>query len=201
MGLVGKVLSYFRVEDRRGAKVSDVKHDPGGGANETGEHFQTANTDSAPLPGDYAVTVGIQRTGGGAVVGFIDPLQEQAALPGEHRTYARGEDGAQVIQVYLKQDGTALINNAGATVEIKPTGEVSTQNASGYYRLQDDGVVNINGFLVNPDGSAESPVSVTAPTIDGLSSVLADGKELVNHVHEGSPSAPSGPRKDTGVNQ
>ncbi|MBT56161.1 MAG: hypothetical protein CMF72_22520 [Mameliella sp.] len=201
MGLIAKVLSYTRIADRFGAKVSDVKHDPGGGANETGEHFQAANQDAVPLPGDYLLTVSVQRTGGEVVVGFIDPKQEQTAQPGEYRAYARDADGAQVVQIHLKQDGTAVINNAEATVEMKPSGEVSTQNASGFYKLLASGVVDINGFTINTDGSAESPVSVTAPTVDGTSSVQAAGKELVDHTHAGSPTAPSGPVSPTGANQ
>jgi len=201
VGLISKVLSYTRIADRFGAKASDVKHDPGGGANETGEHFQAANQDAVPLPGDYLLTVSVQRTGGEVVVGFIDPNQEQTAEPGEYRAYARDGDGAQVVQLHLKKDGTAVLNNAEVTVEMKPSGEVNTQNASGFYKLLASGVVDINGFIINTDGSAESPVSVTAPAIDGTSSVQAAGKELVDHTHAGSPTAPSGPVSPTGANQ
>lgn len=184
MGLISKVLSYTRIAERFGAKVSDVKHDPGGGANETGEHFQAANQDAVPLPGDYLLTVSVQRTGGQAVVGFIDPKQEQTAEPGEYRAYARDGDGAQVVQLHLKADGTAVIDNENGSITLLASG-----------------VVNINGFIINTDGSAESPVSVTAPTIDGTSSVQAAGKELVDHTHAGSPTAPSGPVSPTGANQ
>lgn len=200
MGLISSVLSYTRVADRFGARVSDVKHNPGGGANETGEHFQAANQDAAPLPGDYLLTVSVQRTGGEAVVGFIDPNQEQTAEPGEYRAYARDANGAQVVQLHLKQDGTAVINNGAATVEVKPSGEVNTQNASGFYTLQDDGTVNINGVTINPAGNIETPTNITsggtvsAPTVAGSSSVTAAGKELAGHIHPaGSPPGNTGP--------
>lgn len=200
MGLISKLLSYTRVGGRNGANVSDVKHDPGGRANQTSEHFQTANTDSVPLPDDYVVTVGVQRTGGQVVVGFIDPKQEQTAGPGEHRQYARDGEGAQVVQLHLKADGTATLSNANASTELKPSGEVSTQNGGGFYRLLDDGTVDINGFTITPDGAATSPVSVTAPTVEGTSSLIAAGKEIVGHSHEGSPTAPAGPVAPTGGN-
>lgn len=200
MGLIAKVLSYTRIADRFGAKVSDVKHDPGGGANETGEHFQAANQDAVPLPGDYLLTVSVQRTGGEVVVGFIDPKQEQTAEPGEYRAYARDADGVQVVQLHLKKDGTAVLNNAEATVEMKPSGEVNTQNASGFYRLQDDGTVNINGATIDPAGNIETPTNITsggtvsAPTVAGSSSVTAAGKELAGHDHPaGSPPGNTGP--------
>lgn len=200
MGLIAKVLSYTRIADRFGAKVSDVKHDPGGGANETGEHFQAANQDAVPLPGDYLLTVSVQRTGGEVVVGFIDPKQEQTAEPGEYRAYARDEDGTQVVQLHLKKDGTAVLNNAEATVEMKPSGEVNTQNGGGFYKLQDDGTVNINGATIDPSGNIDTPTNVTsggtvsAPTVAGSSSVTAAGKELAGHVHPaGSPPGNTGP--------
>lgn len=198
MGLISKLLSYTRIGDRNGAKVSDVKHDPGGGANQTGEHFQAANEDSVPLPGDYILTVNVQRTGGQVVVGFIDPNQQQTAAPGEHRQYARNASGEQVVQLHLKADGSAVLSNENASIELKPTGEVNTQNASGFYKLQDDGTVDINGFTIAPDGSAESPVSVTAPTVAGSTSVTAAGKELAGHDHAiNSGSSAPGP---TGAN-
>ncbi len=200
MGLIAKVLSYTRIAERFGAKVSDVKHDPGGGANETSEHFQAANQDAVPLPGDYLVTVSVQRTGGEVVVGFIDPKQEQTAEPGEYRAYARDADGAQVVQLHLKKDGTAVLNNAEATVEMKPSGEVNTQNASGFYKLQDDGTVNINGATIDPAGNIETPTNITsggtvsAPTVAGSSSVTAAGKELAGHDHPaGTPPGNTGP--------
>lgn len=176
-GLIGRVLSYTRIAERFGAKVSDVKLDPGGGANETGEHFQAANQDAVPLPGDYLVTVRVQRTGGQVVVGIIDPKQQQTAEPGEHRIYARDADGKQVVQLHMKKDGAARMDNA-----------------NGFIELQADGTVNINGFTIAPDGSAVSPVSVTAPTINGTTSVQAAGKELVGHDHPaGTPPGNTGP--------
>lgn len=199
MGLISQVLSYTRIEDRFGAKVSDVKHDPGGGANETGEHFQAANQDAVPLPNDYLLTVNVQRTGGEVVVGFIDPKQEQTAEPGEYRAYARNADGVQVVQIHLKKDGTAVLSNAEATVEIKPSGEVNTQNGAGFYKLQDDGTVNINGATIDPEGNIDTPTNVTsggivaAATVEAPS-VKADSKELAGHTHPaGTPPGNTGP--------
>jgi len=200
VGLISKLLSYTRVADRNGAKVSDVKHDPGGGANQTGEHFQAANADSVPLPGDYLLTVNVQRTGGQVVVGFIDPKQEQTAGPGEHRQYARNASGEQVVQLHLKADGSAVLSNENATSEMKPTGEVNTQNASGFYKLQDDGTVNINGATIDPSGNIETPTNITsggtvaAPTVAAATSLTAAGKEQAGHDHPaGTPPGNTGP--------
>jgi hypothetical protein len=184
MGLISKILSYTRIADRFGAKVSDVKHDPGGGANQTGEHFQGANEDSVPLPGDYLVTINVQRTGGEVVVGFIDPKQQQTAEPGEHRQYARDASGVGVVQLHLKKDGSAILSNANGSTELKQTGEVNTQNANGFYKLLASGVVDINGFTIATDGSAVSPVSVTAPTVAAGTSLTKAGVEVADQDHD-----------------
>lgn len=212
MGSISSVLSYTRIGDRFGAKVSDVKHDPGGGAIKTGEHFQPPNQDAVPLPDDYLLTVRVQRTGGEVVIGFIDPKQQQIAEQGEHRTYARDADGVEVVQVHLKKDGTAIISNDSGSITLSPDGTVESrndtavhtvspsgsirgENPSGFFELQDDGTVNINGATIDPAGNIETPANITAggtisaPTIAADSSMTAAGKELVGHTHPaGSPN-------------
>lgn len=215
--MISRVLSYARIADRFGAKVSDVKHDPGGGAIETGEHFQAANQDAVPLPTDYALTVRVQRTGGEVVVGFIDPKQQQTAEPGEHRTYARDAEGLEVVQIYLKKDGTAVISNENGSVTLSPDGQIESRNdmavhrispsgsiraanPSGFFELQDDGTVNINGATIDPAGNINTPTNITAggtisaPTVAGGSSVTAAGKEMAGHTHPaGTPPGNTGP--------
>lgn len=168
MGLISKVLSYTRIADRFGAKVSDVKHDPGGGANETGEHFQAANQDAVPLPGDYLLTVSVQRTGGEVVVGFIDPKQEQTAEPGEYRAYARDANGAQVVQVHLKKDGTAVLNNANGAYTLNPDGSAVVTTPDGDNTFATDGsFTSSTGARITSDGDF----------------VTASGVSLDNHPH------------------
>lgn len=174
MGLISKVLSYTRIADRFGAKVSDVKHDPGGGANETGEHFQAANQDAVPLPGDYLLTVSVQRTGGQVVVGFIDPNQEQTAEPGEYRAYARDGDGVQVVQVHLKKDGAAVIDNENGSVTLNPDGSIVLSTPHGDNTFATDGSVAFSA----------------GAQIDSAGDVLtAAGISLDSHVHVGNLGA------------
>lgn len=183
MGLISTVLSYARIASRSGAKVSDVKHDPGGGANETGEHFQAANQDAVPLPGDYLLTVSVQRTGGEAVVGFIDPNQEQTAEPGEYRAYARDADGAQVVQLHLKADGSAELSNDSGSVTLAASGQVKAQNVAGFIDLTAGGTVNINGVTIDPAGNVTSPAVVTAPLLAAGSSVTIAGVPVPDETH------------------
>ena len=174
MGLISKLLSYARIANRNGAAVSDVKHDPGGGENQTGEHFQPANTDSVPLPGDYLVTVSVQRTGGEVVVGFIDPKQQQNAQQGEHRTYARNAEGEQVVELHLKSDGSAVLHNADGSVLLNADGSIVLTTPHGVNTLATDGSVAFsNGASINTAGDV----------------LTAAGISLDKHVHVGNLGA------------
>jgi len=121
MGFIARVLSFLRVT-RNDAEISDVKIDTGGGANKTVEHFSSPGDDSYPLKTDYVVTTGIQKSGGQAAVGYIDPINEPVAEEGEKRIYSRDSLGAIKAAILLKNDGsievtgnvTLLINTLSA---------------------------------------------------------------------------------------
>ncbi len=186
MGMISAVLSYAR-KIRNGANVSDVKHDPGGGALETGEHFQPANMDSAPLPGDYTVTTSVQRTGGEVAVGFIDPAQAQTANPGEFRAYSRSAGGTQVAQVYLMNDGTVEMSNAIVNITALADGTITAGNGPGLFNMAPDGTVTINNVIITPDGAVSSPASMTAPAIAAGTSLTKAGVEVADQQHTHGP--------------
>ncbi len=144
MGRIAKLLSFTRVL-RNGAKISDVKTDPGGGANITGNHFSSPGDDSPPLPGDYVINVPTGRTGVFAVVGYIDINNEQKAGAGDKRIYARDSDGNEVCQIWLKSDKSVLVSNS-----------------SGSIQLQSGGDCVINGVKIDTNGNIETAGNVTA---------------------------------------
>ena len=75
--------------------------------------------------------------------------------------------------------GVDSIDVSTSTVEINITADSVTGVAPGGFDL--------NGFTIAADGSAESPVSLTSP------SVMADGKELAGHNHPaGTPPGNTG---------
>ena len=69
MGRIAKLLSFVRVV-RNGANLSDVKVDPGGGANITAEHFATPGDDSHPMPNDYVALSADSGTGRESAIGY-----------------------------------------------------------------------------------------------------------------------------------
>lgn len=209
MGWINKVLTFARVT-RNNAKISDVKIDPGGGSVITAEHYGPAGDDAHPLTTDYALAVGIPRTGGAAVAGYVDPINAPKAQPGDKRIYARDADtGAVVVEVWLKNDGTATVFNAngsitlrpdggaiittpGSTFDAKADGSIKGSNGAGSFELKVGGDFAVNGVIIDTAGNITSPASVSAP------SIVANSKELAGHNHTiTSGSSAPGP---TGAN-
>lgn len=203
-GIIGKLLAYARAP-RNGANQSDIKLDTGGGDIRTATHAQGSGDDAAPLPGDYAVNVQIDRSGGVFTVAFVEPDAAQAAQAGERRVYSRGANRVEVAQIWLKNDGTILVSNdngsytlnpsgaqkllnASGSYELRANGSQRSENSAGHYELQVGGTVEINGATIDPSGNIVA-TSVSAP------SIVVDGKELKNHKHSGvtAGGAQSGP--------
>ena len=176
MGRIAKILSFVRVI-RNGANVSDIKTDPGGGANVTVEHFAPLGDDSHPLNTDYVATMDISRTGGGVAVGFVDPLNAPKASPGDKRIYGRDADtGAVVVEIWLKNDGTAIVSNDNGSVVLSPGGSIKGDNGSGSFELAEGGDFLVNGVTIDTGGNI-SATSVAA------TSVAVAGKEMSGHTH------------------
>lgn len=181
------MLSFVR-NPRNGANQSDVKLDTGGGDVLTATHAQGSGDDAFPLPGDYPISVQIDRSGGLVVVGFVEPDAAQLAEAGERRLYARDAGRAEVVQVWLKADGTLLCSNASGSYALRPDGSQRLENGAGYIELQAGGTVEVNTATIDPGGNIIA-TSVTAP------SIVVDGKELKDHKHSGvtSGGAQTGP--------
>lgn len=171
MGLIAKLLSFGRVQTEEGANVSDVKIDPGGGANITAQHFGPPGDDSYPLPDDYVAVVPAGGSGTESAVGYIDTENQAQALAGEKRLYSRDANGAVKTVIWLKNDGSLVIQNGAGTIQM----------ATG-------GTVTINGVTIDTNGNIVAPGEVTA--MNGPSSV-----KLSTHLHPTAmgPSDPPTP--------
>lgn len=182
MGRITKLLSFSRVE-RNGAKISDVKIDPGGGHNITAEHFAPAGDDSFPLKSDYVVTNDILRAGGEAAIGYLDSINTPKALEGDKRIYARDANtGAVIIEIWLKNDGTGILSNANGSFTLNPDGSIKGDNGSGSFELQAGGDFVVNGVTIDTNGNITSPATVTAAVVSAPS-ILANGKDVADHNH------------------
>lgn len=144
MGLISRLLSFTRTEVDD-AHISDSKVDPGGGANITAHHFSCPGDDSHPLPGDSVATSTSTGAGNEHAVGYIDTANEPEADEGEKRLYSRDSDGAVKAVVWLKNDGSVLIENGSGVIEMAAGGDVT-----------------INGVVIDTDGNITAPGEVSA---------------------------------------
>lgn len=175
MSRIAKILSFIRLK-RNDANVTDVKIDIGGGENVTSEHFSSPGDDSNPLITDYAIATSVTKTGSLAIVGYLDPINEAKTLPGEKRIYSRDEDqGAVKSELWMKQDGSVLISNENGSLFLQP-----------------DGKVIINGVEIDVDGNITTTKTIKADTVDASNSLVASGKEIVNHDHDIAWTDPAG---------
>lgn len=184
MGRLGKLLSFVRVTRNNGAKVSDVKLDPGGGPNITGEHFSAPGDDAFPLDTDFVITSAIEGSGREDVVGYADTINTPKALEGDKRIYARDPvTGLAVVDVWLKSDGTAATTNANGSVTLNPDGSIKGLNAAGSFELQAGGDFVVNGVTIKANGDVIMP-----------NSLVLNGKEIDGHDHDiASGSSAPGP--------
>lgn len=83
----------------------------------------------------------------------------------------------------FQNNGVRLRNRAGSQfVWLKNDGSIFIENGTGHIRLGSDGVVTINGATIPLSGDV----------------ITAAGISLNTHIHEGSPTAPTGPITNTG---
>jgi hypothetical protein len=120
-GKLAKVVSF----ERRGAE-EDVVVDTGGGALVTAAHLGGAGEDSPPLPGDVASLDDSSGTGNQQVTGYHDPLNTGKADDGEKRIYGRNAAGEVVAEVWLKGDGTVLVQGKIGDNELSLTLDLNT---------------------------------------------------------------------------
>jgi hypothetical protein len=84
-----------------------------------------------------------------------------------------------------------VIQNLDGTIKIAlDASEIRLTNGSVSLKLDSSkitgvasGGIDLNGFIINADGSASSPVSVTTPSVVASSSLTVAGKEMDQHEH------------------
>lgn len=190
MGRLARLLSFVRTT-RNGIPATDVKFNPGGGANVTGPHLAPPGDDSHPLPDDFIYAGGTSATGSEAVLGYVDPVNEPIAGAGEKRIYARdAATGVVVAEVWLKNDGSILSSNDNGSSELQADGSILGENSNGSFELQANGDFVVNGVTINTNGNITTAGTVNAGTVEATTSLTVAGKEMSGHTHsQGNDSA------------
>lgn len=173
-GVIGKLLDFVRGQVD-GAHVSDAVIDPGGGANLSAQHFSSPGDDARPLPGDYVATAPSPGTGNEHAVGYIDPANPGIAEAGEKRIYSRGDDGAVIAVVWLKNDGTIVIENDSGEIQLEPGGKIVLNGVE----------IDASGNISTP-GSIKADLEITAKALTPASQVTVS-----QHLHAGIGSPPT----------
>ena len=173
MGLIARVLEFARVLQNIAdvdINTTDVKIDSGGGANATAKHFGAPGDDAFPLQSDFVATIPVQGSGRLAAVGYADPINTPVALEGDRRIYSRDPtDGTTSAQVWIKSDGTIVVDNGSGSLSIEPAGTVT-----------------INGVTIDTDGNISTPGDIGSEgTITGDIDVIAGTISGKTHVHGG----------------
>jgi hypothetical protein len=192
VGFIGKLKNYFN-SSKNGDAVSEAIVDIGGGENITAEHFEDAGSDSQPLDTDWLAILSIKRSGGGVAVGVVDPKNAKKAAPGEKRFYSRDSGGAEVASIWLKADGSVLIENESGSIELGSDGSFQAENDAGSFGLDVAGIFNVNNLLtIDTAGNLVTPGTITASNV--LAGALSIGGVSLpsNHKHNYSWTDPAG---------
>jgi hypothetical protein len=120
--MIGEVLSFERVDG-----IDETKVDLGGGDVRTAQHFAPAGVDSVPLPGDKAALEDSVGAGNVQTTGYHDTKNEGVAVGGEHRVYSRDAQGVVRASVWLKNDGSIVIE-ADGPIEVRSTSTVTVDS-------------------------------------------------------------------------
>lgn len=168
---LAKVLHVERVVDDGVPKVQ-VQVNVGGDGDdedaETVDHLSPPGVDALPLPGDEVQLDDVEGEGSSSACSYADPKNEGKALPGEHRSYARDDEGTLVCEIWQKKDGTIAIRTV----------------ASGKK-------VDVNGVLFDQQGNMVVPGDITFMAVDA-SNPSPTAVKLSTHLHP-TAMGPSGP--------
>ncbi|CAH9016607.1 putative baseplate assembly protein [Vibrio phage 120E34-1] len=168
------------------AKGKKIKPDPiiecpvefSGGGGWSFEHELNPNDEGLIIFSQRCLDAWIQ-TGGMAenpIARFHDK-QDACFIPGVRSKKNAIKD--------FQNNGIRLRNEDASVYHwLKNDGSIESVNGAGYIKLLASGVVDMNGFLVQPTGAATSPVSVGAPTMTAANSLTVAGKEMDKHNHE-----------------
>lgn len=173
------VLLVFGMRD-----LTDWKDSDGSSQVTPSEPRYMSSTDAIAIPGICTIHNHLSPSADNAEMKFKDNILSMQ--PDNTIVLSNG-----VFSLTISPDGTAVMTNGNVTYTMNADGSTSESNGSGTKTLSTNGTFNFNGFIINPDGSASSPVSVIAPTVSGTSSLLAAGAEVVRHTHSGVESGSS----------
>ena len=133
MGRIGKVIkSFIDKLSGSGTNAQFLSIEEFAGDQRTAQIFGPCNEDFAPPEDCKAIEFKLGRGRGYLVsVAYHNQSILPQAIHGEKRLFSTNQAGNTVkAEVFLKQDGTILIENDNGYFEMKPSGEIEINGAT-----------------------------------------------------------------------
>jgi len=124
---MARIATVLEIE--RGDEGIEITVDLGGEEVVLADHFEPANTDSLPLPGDSAAVEQSSGAGRWQVVGYSTP-DDSEVEPGEWRVRSRSASGETMGWIHARANGDVVINGVVITADgnILAPGEVTARS-------------------------------------------------------------------------
>ena len=132
MGRIGKVVkSYIAKLSGSGTNAQFSSVEEFAGDQRPVQIFGPCNEDFAPPENCKTINIPLGRGRGFLVsVAYHNQLITPVALPGERLIYSTNQAGDTVMaKVFLKQDGTLVIENSSGYIELAPSGLITANDA------------------------------------------------------------------------
>lgn len=201
MGRIGKVVKSFIAKlsgSSTDAQFSSVEEFAGD--QRTVQIFGPCNEDFAPPENAKTLNIPLGR-GRGFLISAAYHNQNIApvAIHGERRIYSTNQAGDTVkSEIFLKQDGTILIDNGNVTITASPSGLLEIVTTGNTEITSAKTIINNDVDII---GSLDVSVKIDCPDINATDggvggSLSVRGKEMHDHRHSQSADSDG----DTEVN-
>jgi hypothetical protein len=171
-----------------------------------GESFNLAPVVNVPVHfsgGDFVLEHQIDEGNEGLIVvsqRCIDGWKEQGGVAAQ--TVVRKLDMQDALFIpgfRSKPNAISGFNNNGIMLRNKDGSDYIWLKNTGEASIQVSGDINLNGVTIDSTGNIVSPGTISGDVLSAPS-VVADGKELVNHYHEQPNDGGGDNEADTGPN-
>lgn len=218
--MISKIINSF-FTTRGTAQATRVKSDPGAGANKLSDIYSAPGDDSRPLPDDWVYLGETETQGGTAAVGFLDPENPQKSAAGEKRIYARDDSGSEVVELHLKNNGSATLSNENGFTRLSPDGSGVISSPQGDFEVKADGTIIgtnviggsfelngsngnfiVNGVIIDLLGNITTAGVITGSALSTAGALTADtaaigGKDFGTHTHAQSNDSDGNTEEET----
>ena len=198
MGRLGRVIKSY-IDKLSGsstdAQVASVEEFAGD--QRTVQIFGPCNEDFAPPENCKTLNIPLGR-GRGFLISAAYHNQQitPVAIHGERRIYSTNQAGDTVkAEIFLKQDGTILIDNGDVTITAHPSGLLEIETTGNTEITSAKTIINNDVDII---GSLDVSVKIDAPTIDAASSLVVNSKEMDTHTHPQGIDSDGDTQQNTG---